>query len=89
MSISFIDSLNKILTWKMTDRLNGQEFSKIDEAQSGFRRGYSTVEKYLACLSKQGGRLYCLFVDVSKAFDSISFEKLIKSFRQRGVGGFF
>ena len=50
-----------------------------DEAQSGFRRGYSTVDNlfYLMdtvqkYLSKHGGRFYCLFVDFSEPFDSIS-----------------
>ena len=96
--VSLIDILNKILTGMMTNRLSkwAEDFSKIDEAQSGFRRGYSTIDN-LFCLvatvqkylSEQRGRFYCLFVDFSKAFDSISHEKLIKSLIQKGVGGNF
>ena len=41
------------------------------------------------CLSKKGARFYCLFVDFSKAFDSISSEKLIKHLIEKGVGGKF
>ena len=82
----------------MTNRLSkwAEDFSKIDEAQSGFRRGYSTIDNLFCLLateqkylSKQRGRFYCLFVDFSKAFDSISHEKLIKSLIQKGVGGNF
>ena len=96
--VSLIDIFNKILTGMMTNRLSkwAEDFSKIDEAQSGFRRGYSTIDN-LFCLmatvqkylSKQRGRFYCLFVDFSKAFDAISHEKLIKSLIQKGVGGNF
>ncbi|MEW8545659.1 MAG: reverse transcriptase family protein [Candidatus Thiodiazotropha sp.] len=77
-------------------RHQAEDFSKIDEAQSGFRPGYSTVDN-LYCLmttvqkylSKKGGRFYFLFVDFSKAFDSISHEKLIKCLIRKGVGGKF
>ena len=56
-----------------------EEHYKIDEAQSGFRRIYSTadniyslhavIQKYL---SKQGGRCYCLYVDFRKYFNKIN-----------------
>ena len=58
-------------------------FERIDEAQAGFRKGYSTtdnsfilmslVQKYL---SKKKGRVYCIFVDFEKAFDNVIHEKL-------------
>ena len=51
-----------------------EENNKIDEAQAGFRKGYSTtdnlfvlmsmVQKYL---SKKGGRFYFIFKDFTKA----------------------
>ena len=49
--VSLIDSLNKILTGMMNNRLSkcAKDFSKIDEAKSGFRSGYSTVDN-LFCL---------------------------------------
>ena len=56
--------------------------SKIDEAQAGFRKGYSAVDNIFSLqsmaqkyLSKKGGRFYCLYVDFSKAFDSLIHEK--------------
>ena len=96
--VSLIDILNKILTGMLNNRLSkwAEDFSKIDEAQSGFRRGYSTVDN-LFCLmataqkylSKKGGRFNCLFIDFSKAFDSISHRKLIKCLIRKGAGGNF
>ena len=47
--------------------------------------GYNT-KKYL---SKKSGRFYCLFVDLTKAFDSISHEKLINCLVKKRVGGNF
>ena len=46
----------------------------------------TTVQKYL---SKKGGRIYCLFVDILKAFDSICHKKLIKCLIRKGIGGNF
>ena len=40
-------------------------------------------QKYL---SKKGGRFYCLFVDFSKAFDTISHVKLINCLIRKDVG---
>ena len=68
---------NRIYTW-------AEDFTKIDEAQTGFRKGYSAIDNLFTLmtmgqkyLSKQGGRFYCLFVDFSKAFYTISHVKLI------------
>ena len=65
---SLIGILNKIQTGMMNNRFSKwvEDFSKIYDAQSGFRRGYSTVDN-LFCLmataqkyvSKKGGRFYC------------------------------
>ena len=66
----------------------------IDEAQAGFRKGYSTIDN-LFCLqsmaqkylSKQKGRFYCLYVDFAKAFDTIDHSKLLTCYADRGIGG--
>ena len=50
----------------------------MSEAQAGFRKGYSTTDQIftLKCIVElflcQGRRLFCTFVDYSKAFDSIN-----------------
>ena len=70
--VSLIDILNKILTGMMYDRIHkwAEDNSKLNESQSGFRKGYSTIDNLFTLmslgqkyLSKEGGRLYCLFVD--------------------------
>ena len=96
--ISLIDSLNKILTGILYDRLYSwaEENSKIDETQAGFRQGYSTIDNIFTLmsmgqkyLSKKGGRFYCLFVDFSKAFDRVNHVELINSLIRKGVHGKF
>lgn len=60
-----------------------EENNKIDESQTGFRKGYSVdnifclqsmVRKYL---SKKCGRFYCIYVDFRKAFDKINHNRLL------------
>ena len=66
----------------------------IDEAQAGFRKGYSIVDN-LFCLQamaqkyllRKGGRFYCFYVDFAKAFDTIGQAKLLSCVADRGVGG--
>ena len=94
--VSLIDILNKILTGMMYDRIYkwAEDNSKLNESQSGFRKGYSTIDKLFTLmslgqkyLSKEGGRIYCLFVDFSKAFDRIDHETLINSLIRKGIHG--
>ena len=68
----------------------------IDEAQAGFRRGYSTIDNIFTLqsviqkyISKGRGRFYCLilFVDFSKAYDRIDHSKLWKSLSSKGING--
>ena len=80
----------------LNDRINkySTENDILEEAQVGFRKGYSTtdniftlqamVQKYL---SKRGGRFYCLFIDFSKAFDTVDHQKLLSSLNKKGIGG--
>ena len=64
----------------------------IDEAQTGFRKDYSTtdnifllhalVQKYL-CRAR--GRFYCIFVEFKRAFDSIQHANIWHSLERKGV----
>ena len=70
-----------------------QIYGKISEAQSGFKPGYSTidnafilralVERHLA----KKGKLYIGFVEIQKAFDSLSRPVLWKVIRKLGIKG--
>lgn len=96
--ISLIDVLNKIFTGILNHRIYKYctENNKFEEAQAGFRKGYCTtdnictlqsmIQKYL---SKRGGRFYCLFIDFSKAFDTVDHHKLLASLNKKGIGGKF
>ena len=73
-----------------------EEFDKIDETKSGFRKEYSTVDNIFTLmamgqkyLSKRGGQFYCLFVYFSKAFDRLNQTELINSLIRKGVHGKF
>ena len=71
-----------------------EENNQIDEAQSGFRHGYSAIDNIFCLsamvqkyLSRKGGRLYCLYVDFRKAFDKINHRKLFESVHSKEVNG--
>ena len=94
--ISLIDTLNKILTGMIFNRMTqwAESNDKIDQAQSGFRNGFSTIDNRFTLqsmaqkyLSKKGGRFYCFFVDFSKAFDNINHVHLFNSLIHKGMGG--
>ena len=65
----------------------------MSEAQAGFRKGYSTTDQIstLKCIVElficQGRRLFCTFVDYSKAFDSINRATLWKKLFSYGITG--
>ena len=65
----------------------------MSEAQAGFRKGYSTTDQIftLKCIVElflcQGRRLFCTFVDYSKAFDSINRATLWKKLISCGISG--
>ena len=69
-----------------------EENEVIDEAQAGFRRGYSTIDNIFNLqsviqkyISKKRGRIYVLFIDFLKAFDNCSHKKLWESLIRKGI----
>ena len=94
--ISLMYTMYKIFSIILNKRLYkwAEENSMLDEAQAGFRSGYSVVDNIFslsACvqkyLSRRGGRFYCLYVDFQKAFDKIQHQKLFVSLLQKGIHG--
>ena len=78
--ISLLCTVSKIFTKILNNRLLtwAEENNKLDEGQSAYRKGRSTIDNLFTLnalgqkyLSRRGGRLYCVFVDFSRAFDSI------------------
>ena len=78
--ITLLSCLGKLFTSVINERLTVFIDSNqiMSEAQAGFRKGYSTTDQIftLKCIVElflcQGRRLFCTFVDYSKAFDSIN-----------------
>ena len=96
--IALMNTMYKLFSIILNNRLYkwAEENSKLDEAQAGFRSGYSVVDNIFslsACvqkyLSRRGGRFYCLYVDLQKAFDNIQHQKLFISLLQKGIHGKF
>ena len=95
-AISLLDIFGKIFTSILNVRLTfwADALGKINEEQAGFRHGYSTfdnifilqaiVQKYI---TKKRGKLYCAFVDFSKAFDNVERQRLWYVLLKGGVNG--
>ena len=93
--ITLLSCLGKLFTSILNHRLT--EFCEknliLKEIQAGFRKGYSTsdhvfVLKHLIDLFKsKNKKLFCCFVDYSKAFDSIWREALWHKLVSNGIQG--
>ena len=93
--ITLLCCLGKLFTLVINERLTVFIDSNqiMSEAQAGFRKGYSTTDQIFTvkCIVElflcQGRRLFCTFVDYSKAFDSINRETLWKKLISCGISG--
>ncbi len=68
--------------------------SILDESQAGFRKHYSTVDNIFSLMaiaqkytSRPRGRFYCIFIDFSKAFDSIQHNILWNALLRKSIDG--
>ena len=94
--ISLLSVFAKIFTSILNARLMkwSENAGKLSESQAGFRKNYRTVDNVFVLhgviskyLSKKGGKLYCIFVDFSKAFDSVNRSKLFVKLNKVGIQG--
>ena len=78
--IALLSSVSKIFTKMLNNRLVdwADKCNKMSELQAGFTRGKSTVDQIFVLqtliskyLSRKKGRFYAVFVDFSKAFDTV------------------
>ena len=72
--------------------MNGQRENILPESQAGFREKRSTFDNIFilntaiqAHISKKGGKLYVLFVDLKSAFTSVSHDLLWRKLFKKGV----
>ena len=77
--ITILSCLSKIFTIILNRRITSisEENNLISDSQFGFRKGKSTVDALFVLLNvvhkflNENKRLYCVFVDFKKAFDSV------------------
>ena len=89
--ISILSCLGKLFTSILNSRLTKfvEENDILEENQAGFREGYSTsshifvVHALIELMKSRKRKLFCCFIDFSKAFDSVwragLWQKLLKS----------
>ena len=91
-----LSNLSKIFTGIINKRIVLWSESKgfLSECQAGFRQKKSTVDQMFILktmidrfLFRKRGRVYCIFVDFSKAFDTVNRNYLFYSLIKSGMHG--
>ena len=91
-----LSCISKLLSKILNNRITkwAEESGNMNDIQAGFRKGKSIVDHtfVLQCLvnkylSKEKGRFYSMFVDFSKAFDSIPHKHLFYSLLHGNLHG--
>ena len=93
--ITLVSCLNKTYTSVLNDILCelSNEVGLISESQTGFRKGYSTLDntfslhELISIYMSLGKKLYCTFVDFSKAFDTITRSSLCVKLQKSNITG--
>ena len=92
--ITIVSCLGKLFTSILNNRLNDyvEENSILGEEQLGFRQSYSTIDgifiiqSLIELVSAQNKNIYAAFIDLKKAFMSISRPLLFKKLSDINVG---
>ena len=89
--ITILSCFGKLFTAVLNARLNRfvEDYEILEENQAGFRKGYATsdhifvLHSLIEILKTRKKKLFCTFVDFSKAFDSVwrmgLWQKLLKN----------
>lgn len=93
--ISLISNIAKIVEKILTSRIVEylDKFQIISQSQFGFRRARSTEDAMAALVTQvydsldKGDASMCIFVDLAKAFDTVSHEKLLNVLENLGFRG--
>ena len=94
--ISLLSNLSKVFTGILNCRIVCWSEAKniIAECQAGFRQGRSTIDQIFILktivdkyLFHKKGCFYCMFVDFSKAFDTVNRDYLIYTLIKQGMHG--
>ena len=93
--ITLLSCLGKLFTALLNKRLNDymKKYNLLGLEQAGFRAGYSTIDHIFTLNSlieyyiQNNKRLYCAFVDYSKAFDLVDRSSLWCKVLEQGING--
>ena len=93
--ITLVSCFSKLFTSILNKRLNtwAENYNICGDTQFGFRKGKSTVDAIFvlnAVIQKflsRNDRLYCAFIDLRKAFDSVYLNGLWYKIYQLGING--
>ena len=94
--ITLSDSLSKVFCGVLCNRLVAwtNTHAPIAEGQAGFRENYSTIDNIFVLdtvinktLQRPKSKLYCIFVDFKKAFDSVPRALLWRKMCETGFNG--
>ena len=92
--ITLLNVAGKIFTKVLASRIMKwvEDNNILVPEQAGFRRGFSTVDNILVIntivekeLRKEGGKLFCCFIDFEKAFDSVVRGALWEKLKKMGI----
>lgn len=93
-AVTLLPVLGKCYAKVLNNRLKiwAKKCDRVSCFQCGFKEGYSTIDNVFVLrtlvdreLAKKRGKLYCGFLDLNKAFDSISREALWHKLRKKGM----
>lgn len=93
--ITLLSTLGKLFTRVINNRLSewAENYFILIEAQAGFRTGMGTVDNIfvlhglISHILNHGKKLYCAFIDFSKAFDYVVRDNLWYKLIQLGLRG--
>ena len=88
--ISLLSNTSKVLERILHDKIIGHVTSRINPAQFGFIQNHSSVQQLLLVLSDiftSRHQLDIIYLDITKAFDTISHSHLLHKLRMFDIGG--
>ena len=91
--ISLLCITSKVLERCVLNRINDRLEDLIADCQQGFRSGRSWVTSlletldYIGAILERAGRVDCVYLDMSKAFDKVRHDLLMGKLRDAGFGG--
>ncbi len=93
--VTLLSTIGKLFTRLLNNRLTNwaENYFVYIEAQAGFRKNMSTIDHVfvlhglISHVINKGAKLYCAFIDFSKAFDYIVRENMWYKLLQLGIRG--